>query len=163
MVSLEAYQADNAIRTWPEVVTPHPQNKFKSRHSRQEGSLENATYDGSNVQLRVEEMVERRARERRPGAVRELFHRPVLQRRLLVVQEDATVLHRRRPVRASRRVDEQRVVFCGRDICPPILAIRSSVTSTAYGPDTRDTAREQQHGQGRTNTKARHLTRHNER
>lgn len=43
-------------------------------------------------------MVERRVRERRTRAIRELLHGPVLERRLLVVEEDSAILDRRAAV-----------------------------------------------------------------
>ena len=73
----------------------------------------------NGVQFCVEETIEGRTRQRSAGAVGELLHSPVLKSWLFVVQENTAVLDSRRAMGASRRRDEERVVFSGRDIRPP--------------------------------------------
>ena len=65
-------------------------------------------------------MVERRAGMSSSRAISELLLSPILQRRLFVIQEDATVLHGRRTVMASIRLHIQRVVVRRLDIRPPV-------------------------------------------
>ena len=64
-------------------------------------------------------MVERRPRERGACAIRELFHRPVLQSRLLIVEEDTPILDAGRAVRAASRCHKDLGVLCCRNVRPP--------------------------------------------
>jgi hypothetical protein len=64
-------------------------------------------------------MVEWRAGQSSPSPVRELFCRPVLQRGLLIVEEYAAILYRRRAMGATTWSNEE-CGMCGcRYISPP--------------------------------------------
>lgn len=71
------------------------------------------------LQLRVEEVIERRTGKWSSCAVRELLSSPVLQSRLFVVQEDAAIFDCRGTMRTSTRRDEQFGVLCDWNIGPP--------------------------------------------
>ena len=59
------------------------------------------------LQLRIEDMVERRVGIWRTSTIREFLHGPVRQSWLFVVQEDTAILYRWRAVRASASLDKE--------------------------------------------------------
>lgn len=75
-----------------------------------------------HVQFRVEHRVERRASVVRASSVREFLHRPVLERRLFIVEKDTAILDCGRPMGTSRCRYVQRRTLLDGYVGPPTRA-----------------------------------------
>lgn len=73
----------------------------------------------TNLQLGIKLGVEWGVEVKRPGTVRKLLHRPVLQGWLLIVEEDSAILDCRRSMGATRRGDKEIGMLRSRNISPP--------------------------------------------
>ena len=75
--------------------------------------------EAMNLHFRVEEVIERRTGQWCPSAIGEFLHCPVCQARLLIIEEEASILHGWRAVRAPSGGDEHVRILCCRNISPP--------------------------------------------